>query len=125
MAGRPLPSSMFGFRKQITTVSYVERKNKNVLIWSTLHYDDTIDKESGDKQKPEIVTFYNLTKGGVDALDKFSASYDTARNSRRWPLTIFYSILNTAGLNSEIVYRNNINDFTTTRREFSNLWERN
>jgi hypothetical protein len=117
-AGRPLPSSMFGFQKQITTVSYVERKNKNVLMWSTLHHDDTIDKESGDKQKPEIVTFYNLTKGGVDALDKLSASYDIARNSRRWPLTIFYSILNTAGVDSEIVYRNNTNDFTTTRREF-------
>jgi hypothetical protein len=33
-------------------------------------------------------------------------------------LTIFYSILNTAGVNSEIIYRNNTNDFTTTRREF-------
>nr|XP_022901780.1 piggyBac transposable element-derived protein 4-like [Onthophagus taurus] len=61
--GRPLPSSMFGFQKQITMVSYMGKKNKNVLMWSSLHHDDKIDESTRHQEKPDIVTFYNLTKG--------------------------------------------------------------
>lgn len=64
------------------------------------------------------MTFYNRKKGAVSTLDKLLASYDVSRNSRRWPLTIFYSIFKTAGINFEIVFRKNANNYSTTRREF-------
>ena len=74
----------------MTLVSYVLqiKKKKNVLF-SSMHHDDKIDPESGDIKKPEIITFYNSTKGGVDMVDQMAGEYVTLRNSRRWSLTVF------------------------------------
>nr|CAI5870253.1 unnamed protein product [Callosobruchus analis] len=77
---RPLGSSMFAFTKDITLVSHIPKKNKNVLMLSTLHHDDRIDLESG---KPDMIIDYNGTKGGVDTLDKMCAAYNCSRNTRR------------------------------------------
>uniref|UniRef100_UPI00358E440B piggyBac transposable element-derived protein 4-like n=1 Tax=Myxine glutinosa TaxID=7769 RepID=UPI00358E440B len=98
--------SMFGFTDKMTLVSYIpqSKKKKNVLLVSSMHYDDKIDPNSGDKNKPEIITFYNATKGGVDMVDQMAAMYDTSGNSRRWPMTVFYTLLNISNLNSYILY---------------------
>lgn len=80
---REVYSSIFGFQKDVTLVSYVPKKNKCVNLLSTMHHDDAIDGETGDFKKPEIVTFYNLTKGAVDVVDEMSASYSTSRISNR------------------------------------------
>ena len=61
-------TSLFGFRDNCTLVSYITKKKKNALILSTLHNDDKIDEETGTARKPEIVIFYNATKGGVDTV---------------------------------------------------------
>lgn len=55
-------SSMSGFQKESTIVSYTPNKNRNV---STMYSDAAIDLATGECKKPEI-TFYNLTKGTVD-----------------------------------------------------------
>lgn len=55
-------------------VSFIPKKNKNVLMISTLHDDDSIDPES-IQNKPKIITFYNLTKGGVDVVDRMKSEY--------------------------------------------------
>ncbi|XP_030758011.1 uncharacterized protein LOC115883741 [Sitophilus oryzae] len=80
---RPECTSVFGFQENITIVSYVPKKNKNVILASSLHHDDSIDKSTAAKFKPEIITYYNQTKGGVDNFDKLSATFDVARNTRR------------------------------------------
>lgn len=103
-------SSLFGFQKDITLVSYAPRKNKVVVVMSTMHHDNSIDKSTGEKQKPEMITFYNSTKAGVDVVDELSASYNVSRNSKRWPMTLFYGILNIAAINACIMYRTNKND---------------
>ena len=54
-----------------------------------------------------MITSYNKTKGGFDVVDKLCASYTCARNMRRWPMVIFYNILNFAGINSCIIYNEN------------------
>ncbi|XP_071051718.1 piggyBac transposable element-derived protein 4-like [Onthophagus taurus] len=61
-------SSLFAFSENKTVVSYCPKKGKVVLVGSTMHNDDCINSES-EKQKPEIIEFYNLTKGGVDTVD--------------------------------------------------------
>lgn len=61
-------SSIFTFKKDIMVVSYVPRKSKNVVLYSTLHHDGTIVEESGDKNLPKIIDFYNSTKSDVDTL---------------------------------------------------------
>ncbi|KAJ8873219.1 hypothetical protein PR048_026852 [Dryococelus australis] len=52
-----------------------QREEKNVLMISTMHNSDPIDESTGDMCKSEIITFYNLTKGGVDVVDEMKVSY--------------------------------------------------
>lgn len=115
---RPLGSSMFAYNSCITLVSYIPKKKKNVLLVSSLHHDDKIDQETG---KPEMIMDYNDTKGGVDTLDKMCAAYDCSRNTRRWPMVIFYSMLNIAGVNSMVLYNLQNVDKNMTRRQFLHL----
>lgn len=115
---RQSTSSMFGFQKHTTMVSYVPKKGKNVILLSSLHHDDMIDELTGDKNLPEIISFYNFTKGGVNVVDELSGSYSVARNCRRWPLRIFFSLMDTAGINSQVIYRANTNDNFKKRRIF-------
>nr|CAI5866339.1 unnamed protein product [Callosobruchus analis] len=82
---------------------------------SSLHRDDNIDKETS---KPEIIVTYNQTKGGVDTVDKLCSVYNCARSTRRWPMVIFYSMLNIAAINSLVIHKANDVDTTILRREF-------
>ncbi|XP_069685978.1 piggyBac transposable element-derived protein 4-like [Periplaneta americana] len=93
---REVNSTLFGFNENCTIISYVPKKNKTVLALSTMHYDKAMDEETGGSQKPEIIFFYNRTKCAVDVLDQLCSAYDVSRNSRRWPLTIFFDIQNIA-----------------------------
>jgi hypothetical protein len=81
---------------------------------STLHYDDNVDERTS---KPEIIPFYNQTKGGVDVVDGMSALYNVSRPSRRWPLTLFFSLLNVGAISAYIIYKNN-NNSSIKRRNF-------
>ncbi|XP_023222340.1 uncharacterized protein LOC111623851 [Centruroides sculpturatus] len=119
LAGRKIPSSMFGFREDATLVSYVPKKNKNVLLLSSMHHSGSIDQKTGSKQKPEIVTFYNMTKAGVDTVDHMTGAYSCARTTRRWPMIIFCCMLNIAGINSQIIHQSNGNcSRVSSRREY-------
>lgn len=104
---REISSSIFGFQKDITIVSHVPKKNKVVLLMSSLHHDSSIDDSTEERRKPEINTFYNTTKGGVDVVDEMCSSYNVSRNSKKWPKTIFYNMLNIAGINGLVIYKNN------------------
>lgn len=106
---RKLYSTIFGFTKEMTLLSYMPKKHKYVLCLSTMHHEDEIDSTTGELCKPRIVTYYNSTKGGVDVVDEMKGSYSVSRASRRWPLTIFYTLLNIAGINSQIVFQSNTN----------------
>ncbi|XP_051158566.1 piggyBac transposable element-derived protein 4-like [Leptopilina boulardi] len=75
-----------------------------VVLVSTMHNTGEIDPSTGEKLLPEIISFYNSTKGGVDVVDKLSAKYNVARDTYRWPLVIFFGILNVAGINSFVIY---------------------
>ncbi|XP_049316471.1 piggyBac transposable element-derived protein 4-like isoform X1 [Bactrocera dorsalis] len=58
----PLYKSTFAFNDIATLVSYISHKNKATILISTIHKKDKVD-ESGPKKKPEIVSYYNSTKG--------------------------------------------------------------
>lgn len=47
--GRTQFTSLFGFNDGKTLVSYVPNRNKNVILVSTCHNDNTIDPNSGEK----------------------------------------------------------------------------
>lgn len=94
-------SVRFGFNGNRTLVSFVPQKNRAVALISTMHHDKSIDE---DKNKPEIISFYNSTKCGVDILDMKCAVYASNRRTRRWPVAIFYRLLSIASVNSHILH---------------------
>ncbi|KAL4152780.1 hypothetical protein QTP88_000613 [Uroleucon formosanum] len=102
---RPVFSSFFGFSNNKTLVSYKANKKKIVMLISTIHHDKNIANE--EKLKPEIIMAYNSTKSGVDTMDYMTENYTVARTSARWPLTIFYALMNIGGINSQIIYQAN------------------
>uniref|UniRef100_A0A1B6KGD1 PiggyBac transposable element-derived protein domain-containing protein n=1 Tax=Graphocephala atropunctata TaxID=36148 RepID=A0A1B6KGD1_9HEMI len=105
--GRPLHSTIFGFTENLTVVSYQCKKTKVVLLLSSMHHEDAIDEDTGDACKPEIITFYNSTKYGVDMNDALQKKYSVSRKSSRWPLTLFYFLLNVGGVNAYIIFKHN------------------
>lgn len=69
-------------------------------------------------QKPEIISYYNSTKGGVDALDEKCSVYSTGRRTRHGPLAIFYSLLDISSVNLYVFYNSFKNYKQMTRSDF-------
>lgn len=114
---KPVYSCTFGFQENCTIVSYIPKKNKVVILISSLHNDEKIDPESGERNKPEIITFYNSTKGGVDNVDRITTDYSVARNTNHWPLTMFFYISNISSINGGIIHNAN-NKINMARRAY-------
>lgn len=77
--------------------------------------------ETNTTTLPEIIQFYNSTKGGVDTLDQLCHGYSTGRKTRRWPLCLFYNLLNIVGYNSMILLRGSHaagKEIVTNRRDY-------
>ncbi|XP_037882974.1 piggyBac transposable element-derived protein 4-like [Glossina fuscipes] len=98
---REVESNIFGFRKNITLVSYVPKKNKAVLLLSTLHHNAEIDVNN--KNKSTINTFYNTTKVGVNLLDQMAQSFTARRKTNRWPNVLFYNLVDVCAIAAKII----------------------
>ncbi|XP_024086112.1 piggyBac transposable element-derived protein 4-like [Cimex lectularius] len=96
-------SSLFRFNNGNTLVSYIPKKGKNVILVSSLHETNAIDQNTREQQKPEVITFYNTTKGGVDTTDQMCATFSVSWNTRCWLMVIFFACLNVAGINSQVI----------------------
>ncbi|KAK2577559.1 hypothetical protein KPH14_012252 [Odynerus spinipes] len=113
--GRPEKSSLFGHRGNCSLVSYVPRKGKNVLLVSSMHDGAEINEVTC---KPEMIMDYNITKGGVDTVDKMCETYNVARGTNRWPIAVFYNLMNVAGINTLVIYLQNNPNRKISRRIF-------
>ncbi|CAH2108113.1 unnamed protein product [Euphydryas editha] len=114
---RQTRSSMFCYDGNCTLVSFRPKKNKNVLLLSTTHGIGTL-APSG---KPDIIEFYNSTKGAVDTFDQMCHNMSCNRKTQRWPLCYFYGMLNMSIVNSFIIrVHNNVKNKQKplTRRAF-------
>lgn len=106
------------FSPDCTLVSHIPKKEKNVTLASSMHFDDAVNVCS---QKLEIIEYYNQTKSGVDTVDQMVGTYNVARNTRRWPMIIFYTVLNIAGINAQIIHMLNQNVKVRRRVFIKNL----
>jgi hypothetical protein len=97
-------SSLFGFHDQLTLVSYVPKQGKAVLVLSTLHHDSSVD---GPDKKPEVILHYNATKSGVDNMDHLATVHTSRRKTNRWPMALFYNLLDVGGIAAFIVWLGN------------------
>jgi hypothetical protein len=82
---------------------YKCKPRRNVIILSTLHPSVTI--HDNEKKKPETVEFYNCTKYGVDVVDEMVKKYTVKAGSRRWPVQVFYNLIDFAIINAWILYK--------------------
>lgn len=104
MKNKPVYHSEFVFDHDLrsTLVSNVPKKNRFVTLFSTLHDQKSVAND--EQKKPEIIRFYNATKGGVDSLDKLVGTYRCKRKVNRWPLALFCNILDTSAYNSFVIF---------------------
>ncbi|CAF0977383.1 unnamed protein product [Didymodactylos carnosus] len=79
---RPENSSIFCFDGLLTLVSYVPKKYKAVILLSSMHHETIVSEET--HKKPEIILYYNETKGGVDRMDQMAQTYSCKRKINRW-----------------------------------------
>lgn len=83
---------------------YKSKPNKRVAVLSSRHKFVKIDR-SNKKMLPDSIQFYNKTKFGVDMTDQMARKYTVKSSSRRWPLQIFFNILDLAAINAWILYK--------------------
>ncbi|MBN3292163.1 PGBD4 protein, partial [Polypterus senegalus] len=116
---RGLGSSLFGFCRKMTMVSYVPKKNKADILLSSLHQKKEIDQGS---RKPIIILDYNKTKDAVDRVNSLCQCYSVQKRTKRWPLVYFFNCLNLAGINALVVFLSKFPDWearhTIKRRIF-------
>lgn len=85
-----------------TLVSYLSKKNKNVVLLSTVHTEaDISDRED---RKPAIILDYDHNKGGVDNLEKVTGTYSWGRMTACWPLVIFHNIIDVSSYNTFVIW---------------------
>jgi hypothetical protein len=88
----------------VLLTSYKAKKNKNVLLLSSRHEVGLVTEHHA-KKKPNTVLFYNDTKYGVDAMDQMCKGYSVKSGVRRWPLALFFNLLDLAAINAYVLYQ--------------------
>jgi hypothetical protein len=110
---RRVGSTMFAFNDNLTLVSYVPKINKAVLLLSSKHHDHKVDSTN---EKPHTIFDYNKTKGAVDTVDQMCHKYSARRGTKRWPLCVFYNMIDIAALNALIIWKEKNSDWNKNKR---------
>ena len=102
--GRKVKSTkaLYDHSNKILLLSYVPKRNKNMLMMSSSHFSISI---TDYHKKPTVITDYNQHKGGVDTLDENCEKFSCVRKTNRWPMVINYNLINIATKNAFIVMR--------------------
>lgn len=98
---REMYSSEYAFTANTSLVSYVPKKNKAIILLSTMHNQV---KNEDQTKKPEIILHYNETKTGVDIMDQMVKHFTCRRATRRWTMALFMNFLDIAALNSMVIW---------------------
>ena len=99
----------------ITLTVHQGKSKKNVCVLSFLHM--SVELGESEKKTTKTVEFYNKTKCGVDVADQMMRQYSFKAGARRWPVAVFYNILDLAGINAFMVYKKRTGD-KISRRDF-------
>ena len=100
-----------------TLTNYQCKSSKNVFILSSMHRSVNVPILDNNKKNPDTVLSYNETKGTDDTYDQILRLYSTTSGSRRWPMHVFYNIVDMALMNSHIVYKSVIKS-SISRKHF-------
>uniref|UniRef100_A0A1B6MI17 PiggyBac transposable element-derived protein domain-containing protein n=1 Tax=Graphocephala atropunctata TaxID=36148 RepID=A0A1B6MI17_9HEMI len=105
------------FRKDEKFSLLLWKDKKVVSVLSTLYGDNTTqtvrrlkrDNVVEEVRKPTVICKYNKSMGGVDLADHYISSYSFTRKSIKWWRKVFFWLLETAIVNSFVLYNANQN----------------
>lgn len=101
---RKVNTSMFVYDGPLTLLSFKPKPSKMVYMLSSCDEEASVNP---DNKKPHMIEFYNSTKGGVDTFDQMCSVMSCSRKTNRWPMCVFYGMMNIACINSYILYCHN------------------
>jgi hypothetical protein len=107
--------AVFYHENAITKVAYVSWKYRSVLLLSSGHYSVSVDS-CDEKLKSLMIMEYNKAKGRVDTFYQNIDEYSCRRKTTRWPLLLYYNILDVSAFNAFLLMR--ANGYTKSRSEF-------
>jgi len=96
-------------------VSYKSKNDKIIFLLSSLHSNGEINKM---ENKPEIVSYYDQTKGASNKFVQLCHEYAVNETISNLPIRIFYGMLDQAVVNSFVLYTLNANNQVITRDKF-------
>ena len=94
--------------KNMMLVSYIDRKKsglKNAVVLTTMHDEVMVIRDQ--RKKPNVHSFYDHTKGGVDIVGYLSTSHSTRVKSKRCTLNCLALILDTLRTNAKAILGDN------------------
>lgn len=101
---RNINTSMLCYDAPLTLVSYKPKPSKIVYLLSSCDEEGSVNPET---KKPRMIEFYNSTKGGVDTFDQMCSVMSCCRKTNRWPMCVFYGMLNISCINSNVIFCHN------------------
>ncbi|XP_050461357.1 uncharacterized protein LOC126856669 [Cataglyphis hispanica] len=112
LLGRKIATSWqhptMSFKNDTILVSYVSQRDKAIIVLSTTHHDAKFNPQT---KKPVIIEHYNATKDAIDVAEQTCAIYSVSKKIKRWPLTVFFVLLDVAGVNAQILFNGSQSKF--------------
>ena len=96
-------SEIFSSPSGCSLTIYKAKKTKVVCILSSMHRNVNID-QCHKKKLPETIQYYNKSEVGVDVLDQMARYHTSKSSTKRWPVAVFFNILDCACINAYIIY---------------------
>ncbi|XP_053667577.1 uncharacterized protein LOC128717926 [Anopheles marshallii] len=122
--GRPEHTTLAAYHDAVTLLSYVtKRKDLLILMSSFTDIDPEVSEESDEIQKQnqlfQLVELYNRTRSTGQSIKQMCTMYDVVRSTRRWPMVVFFNLMNLSAINAWCIYQlNNPDENKIGRRDF-------
>ena len=110
----PVKTSKFYRKGECLLTVFKAKRNSVVLLLSTQHRCTSICESN---QLPVTVHDYNQNKYGVD-IAQMLRLYSSKAATRRWPLAVFFNLLDIIVLNASVITRELQLPGSKNRREF-------
>ncbi|CAH2088975.1 unnamed protein product [Euphydryas editha] len=66
-----------------------------------MHHNNKIDNITG---KPEVIMYYNSTKGGIHMVDQKCSVHSSSRRTTHLPMAVFFRVVDMACCNAQVIY---------------------
>lgn len=103
--------------EDIGIMRWKDRGSKPVTLVSNMHNSSdtsTVLRKNGKGERIQVkcptgISDYNKYMGGVDKFDQYMSPYSISQKSRKWWIKLFYYMVDTAIVNSYILYKESCN----------------